>query len=276
MNTGKSSLITTGLQYVSKDEIEQVIKETCTKLKVDSLYPKIKWSMEPVAKKATWLGCATWTTNTLIFSSNYWALMKPSQRLDTIRHEVCHLACRQLFGVSYRGKRVMPHGAEWRSLCVIAGCTPRAREQEGIPGSENLPGRRNTRNHTCFCKCGDFKVSAVVYNRVIKGSKYSCKKCKTVLSLTRLAPVIAVVDVVIAPVMPVNTIKMTLKAKPMSKTDLYFMSTGAVVFAYFGLMTYPYLRLHGGWVPVSSPNDTPLTNSTLIAMADSFSVALES
>jgi SprT protein len=89
---------------------------------------------------------------------------------DTVPHEVAHYVVHEVFG----GRRVKPHGREWRLLMKAFGANPRATfdlDLEGVP-------QRRQRTHPYRCECRGHQVSTTRHNRVMRGTgRYLCRHC---------------------------------------------------------------------------------------------------
>lgn len=250
--------------YTTDAQVMEVIRAACVKLKVEELFSQIKlaWSAAPAGKKRH-IGCATYKTLTITLSTIYWPHLKPHQRLDTIRHEVAHLACRKRFGYyTPQGKLIKAHGKEWRLLCRIVGCKPRACEQEGVVGADpSLAAGR--RRKVVYCACGESWMSTIAFNRMESGVPYSCRRCKTRVSTKPLPPKTPVVEMAAKP------LPSPLK---MSANDLGLLKVGTVVLGFYGDKAFKYIKKSGGWVPVADPNASPMTNGFFAQMPDGFAI----
>lgn len=94
-------------------------------------------------------------------------------------HEYAH-ACVEYFHVSNtHGKRVMPHGKEFKAFCRELGCTPSA--TTGIASNSNVFKSSMEKKGNKFlymCGCQEFFLTTTRHNKIVSGtSKYKCRKC---------------------------------------------------------------------------------------------------
>jgi SprT protein len=91
----------------------------------------------------------------------------------TVPHEVAHYAV----AVRYRGKRVSPHGSEWREAMALLGAPAEARHALDV---SDIPGRRQ-RRWTYRCTCAEHRLTTTRHNRVLQGARYHCRLCRDLL-----------------------------------------------------------------------------------------------
>lgn len=163
----------TAQSFLLKSEIDGQIKETCEKLGFADLVAKIRWCWNSKLTRA--IGRATYRKNVIDLSHKLFQLISPTERRDTIIHEVCHLIAYEKFVVR-GGRSIKGHGPEWKMLMRQAGGTPKSCSKK-IEGAEQL--RRKTVRVTLHCKCGPFQVTPLVATRVDNGQVYGCRRCKT-------------------------------------------------------------------------------------------------
>lgn len=93
---------------------------------------------------------------------------------NTVIHELCHLYEFQL-----KGK--MSHSPFWKSLMVDCGAAPNrcftAEEQAEI----GYVAQTNRTKYAHNCQCQTHMIGAVIHRNILSGSKYKCKRCKSVL-----------------------------------------------------------------------------------------------
>ncbi|NDV91635.1 SprT family zinc-dependent metalloprotease [Alteromonas sp. 345S023] len=89
---------------------------------------------------------------------------------DVIPHEISHLLVWQLFG------KVKPHGKEWQS--IMLGVFKRPPNTTHSFDINAVLGDR----FAYQCGCGEHRLSIRRHNKIQKGTKYQCKRCKQVLS----------------------------------------------------------------------------------------------
>ena len=90
---------------------------------------------------------------------------------QTIGHEYAHLVAWKYFGRAVIGK---PHGRHWKAIMRSLGLEPKR-----CHNYETKAARR-TRTHSCECsRCGKrFELSTIRFNRILRGTRYLCPKCK--------------------------------------------------------------------------------------------------
>ncbi|WP_456404401.1 SprT family zinc-dependent metalloprotease [Thiolapillus sp.] len=92
----------------------------------------------------------------------------------TPAHEVAHYIIDRL----HSGRRVRPHGPQWRELMRAFGLEPERCHQYDL---QNVP-RRRQRRFAYRCACQEHRLSTTRHNRVqYRGMKYRCIKCGEVL-----------------------------------------------------------------------------------------------
>ena len=96
------------------------------------------------------------------------------EHLDhTVPHEVAHYVASHLC----RGRRVRPHGAEWRSVMHAFGVPPRVTCTHPEEDIADLPQRRMQR-YPYSCDCMSHHLSAVRHNRIRRRqASYNCRRC---------------------------------------------------------------------------------------------------
>tara|TARA_B100000959_G_C14744595_1_gene526531 strand:+ start:102 stop:629 length:528 start_codon:yes stop_codon:yes gene_type:complete len=87
---------------------------------------------------------------------------------QTVPHEFAHLVAYQKFG-----RRIRPHGAEWKRVMEAFGVDPARTHSFDV-----APTRRLKRFHyRCHCPGSDYQLSSIRHNRVQRGGIYLCRKC---------------------------------------------------------------------------------------------------
>ena len=96
------------------------------------------------------------------------------EHLDhTVPHEVAHYVVSRL----YRGRRIRPHGAEWRAVMHAFGVPPRVTCSHLPEDIADLP-QRQMRRYDYSCDCTSHQLSAVRHNRIRRGqATYACRHC---------------------------------------------------------------------------------------------------
>lgn len=88
---------------------------------------------------------------------------------EILVHELCHLS------TSLRWPRSRPHGMRWQKLMRICGFEPRR--------CHTLKPTRKFLHRTweLHCGCGSHHVTTRIYNRIQRGNRYRCLRCKNPL-----------------------------------------------------------------------------------------------
>ena len=97
---------------------------------------------------------------------------------QVIPHEVAHKVQRDVYGHYRHGKRVMPHGREWKAIMRLFGLNPDRCHKMDV---SNARVRRVARNYTYKCRCQTHNLTKVRHNRIQQGIKYRCGTCKNPL-----------------------------------------------------------------------------------------------
>jgi len=100
---------------------------------------------------------------------------------NTIPHEVAHAVQRHLYGAyNYRtGRRVMPHGREWKQIMIAFGKSPSVTHSYDV---SNATQRTVPREFVYKCKCRTFNFTIIRHRRVQQAERqgrgsYSCRSC---------------------------------------------------------------------------------------------------
>lgn len=169
---------------MKRAEVDAVLKDACERMGVPELFKKISWEFNVRYTRA--LGRADYRKNHIQLSSKLFSLATSAQREDTIRHEAAHLAVAytypdRAFLSRNHPRAIKPHGYEWKRFAVLAGATPKAVSKR-IEGSEAIRGNR--RRFTTYCGCPEpHMVSKTIYDRLNQGTRYTCRSCRSSLSL---------------------------------------------------------------------------------------------
>jgi SprT protein len=86
----------------------------------------------------------------------------------TVPHEVAHVIARGFFG-----KRIKPHGAEWRQVMQLFGAEATRCHSYDVSRST----RRTLKRFPYQCECQTHELSSIRHNRVLQGQRYHCVKC---------------------------------------------------------------------------------------------------
>ncbi len=92
----------------------------------------------------------------------------------TVPHEVAHFAIDQIYG----GRRIKPHGTQWRVLMSDFNADPGVTFNLDLSG---IPQRRQL-THRYACPCQVHEISTTRHNRVQRGKGiYHCRRCSGTL-----------------------------------------------------------------------------------------------
>lgn len=106
-----------------------------------------------------------------------WILVKENEQryIDiTIPHEVCHIFQTHLY------PRSSSHGIEWKTLMRMMGLRPERCHNMDV---SNARRDKNKKEYTYICNCQKHVMSQIKHNRIQKGAKYVCKRCRRPLVL---------------------------------------------------------------------------------------------
>ncbi len=96
-----------------------------------------------------------------------------------IAHELAHLVAFRKYG-----RNIRPHGIQWQQVMHVFGCSADRTHHYAIAS------QRQQRRYYYKCGCkGMHTLSCVRHNRSTNGAKYSCRKCKQLL--TFVSPIVA-------------------------------------------------------------------------------------
>ena len=89
--------------------------------------------------------------------------------VQTVPHEFAHLVAHKKFG-----RRIKPHGHEWRSVMIALGAKPSRTHNFAVSPTRKL------RRYMFQCNCHDKKheLTSIRYNRIKRGVIYYCPACK--------------------------------------------------------------------------------------------------
>lgn len=91
---------------------------------------------------------------------------------ETIPHEVAHIFQMHI------NDRSPSHGTLWKRLMRQFGIKP-----QRCHSYDTTKSGRNTKTYLYMCACRPHRLSNLIHNRIVKGQKRSCKRCKRVLKI---------------------------------------------------------------------------------------------
>jgi len=177
---GKKRDISTVPNLDTLTEIRQIVAETLIKLNADHLLLNVSFNGRFSAR----LGDANWSYKRIRFSKPLWPRASKLQRYQCVVHEVAHIIAHERYGRGV-GKRIKPHGNEWKRVMREMGLDPDRCHEVPTAGVANKKAKFKT-----FCNCpGEGKLHLVtqkVYNRIadpLRLNKYFCRRCKATLTI---------------------------------------------------------------------------------------------
>lgn len=94
----------------------------------------------------------------------------------TVPHEVAHWVQRFKYGyVNSLGKKITPHGKEWKYLMRSIGLNPVRCHSYDVTNVKT----KQYKTVKFACSCQTFNLTMIRYNRYLKGTVYTCKRCKS-------------------------------------------------------------------------------------------------
>ena len=89
---------------------------------------------------------------------------------STVPHEVAHYIVDVVYGM----KNTRPHGKEWKSIMALLNADASVTCNFDLNG---LPTKHYQR-FEYLCSCRTHELTRIRHNRVLKGARYLCRKCK--------------------------------------------------------------------------------------------------
>lgn len=122
-------------------------------------------------------GVAELQKNRLRFNAVLLAENEQAFLAEVVPHEVAHLLAWTL-----HGRRVRPHGQEWQHIMrQVFGLEPERTHRFDVSRSA-----RQGYVYTCGCSDREHALTIRRHNRILKGQRYICLRCKTHLSFLRV------------------------------------------------------------------------------------------
>jgi len=99
---------------------------------------------------------------------------------STIPHEVAHGFQRHIYGQYQHGRRIMPHGYEWKRIMLTLGKNPKRTHSYDV---SNATQRTVAREFAYRCHCKTHMFTIIRHRRAQKSQAgYRCKRCGHSLS----------------------------------------------------------------------------------------------
>jgi SprT protein len=97
----------------------------------------------------------------------------------TVPHEVAHYVQRAVYGYSRNGKKVMPHGTEWKYIMRnVYHLNP---DRCHTYDTSVTTTRKRARDFKWSCDCKIHNVTSNIHNKMLRGQRRRCITCKGVL-----------------------------------------------------------------------------------------------
>ena len=153
-------------EHLVSDKLKELRAKTKELFSI-SVRPEISYDLRGLAA-----GQANYRKNKIRFNRDLLEKYTREFVEQTVPHEFAHL-------VTYRkfGRRIKPHGLEWKSVMIAFGVKPARTHSFKV-----IPSRRLKR-FLYRCECPDFsyELTSIRHNRVQRGNLYLCKKCQSPL-----------------------------------------------------------------------------------------------
>ena len=169
----------------NKDRIETTVEALLNKAGAEHLYSNLTIKYNMRGKSA---GQFQYKNNSYILRFNMGILETNGWEKyeNTVTHEVAHLINYYRNGSYKNGKRVFPHGREFKNIMGELGAVANTTHDYALPESV-----KKSNTFTYECNCQEHELGKIRHERmqkgVYKGKKYSlsCKKCGQKLRLKR-------------------------------------------------------------------------------------------
>ena len=137
---------------------------------VDMRQPSLRYDL-----KGKVAGTANSHSNTIRI--NYVLLKENVEHFiqQTVGHEYAHLVTDQLYALNKIGKP-SPHGREWKNVMRSIKLRPDRCHNYNTENSSTKIQRRW--KYTCGCINKPHMISTTLHNRIKRGRKYRCQRCK--------------------------------------------------------------------------------------------------
>jgi SprT protein len=139
------------------------------RLNTDMPMPKVDFSVRGRVGGKYSPRTHTVMVNMVLFSENVEHYLE-----QTIPHEVAHGFQRHVYGQYRYGKRVMPHGTEWKNIMRVLGKRP---DRCHSYDTSNASRHTVARSFPYKCDCSTYNLTIIRHRRAMKGIGYSCRKC---------------------------------------------------------------------------------------------------
>ena len=113
-------------------------------------------------------GQACYTENKIRLNRELLEKYGPDFIYQTIPHEFSHLVAYEVYG-----RRIKPHGNQWRSVMIALGAEPSRTHKYEATKTRHL--KRYL--YKCGCPGKKHELTSIRHNRIRRGAGYLCGKC---------------------------------------------------------------------------------------------------
>lgn len=104
--------------------------------------------------------------------------LKQSYIDEVVVHEYCHACVTEFAGYFRNGKRVMPHGPEFKQFCRFFGIVGKSTTNIAKNSKAMKSSGRKTARYPYECGCQVHELTTIRHNKVKRGeATYTCKRC---------------------------------------------------------------------------------------------------
>lgn len=159
------SIVTVEMQQ----DVRRWVHDTLEKLGHSDLYVEIQWRRGFTAR----LGDARYSPSPRVrFSVPLWPRASEQDRRETVIHEVCHV----IAAYENQGRKIAPHGYEWKALMRKCGVEPKVTHDVDRTGF-------TTAVIPAYCGCREHKITPYRAGQIKTGKRIVCRKCRGMLKL---------------------------------------------------------------------------------------------
>jgi SprT protein len=106
---------------------------------------------------------------------------------QTVPHECAHLIARTIFGV-----HIKPHGNEWKTVMVQLGANPKRCHSYDTSNSTVYQKSK----FVYECRCQKHVVGPTRHKKMLKGLRYTCRNCRSILTFVKSCGKVSVNDAI--------------------------------------------------------------------------------
>jgi len=96
---------------------------------------------------------------------------------NVVTHEFAHACVRKYLGYYKNGRKIMPHGTEFKAFCRTFGISGGATTNIASNSKTLTENKKRLNRYTYVCNCREHEVSLIKHNRMKKGDHYGCSLC---------------------------------------------------------------------------------------------------